>query len=145
MAASGVRVFDPLRRKLVALTPEESVRQWFIDVLHREIQVPMNKMMSEVHLQSGKITSMINRHLRKDYRADILVYARDSSPLLLVECKRPETELDSETAAQALRYCGILGVRYMVITNGSKSFAARSDNGGNMVFLDKLPVYEEML
>jgi hypothetical protein len=59
-------VFDPLRRKEVALTPEEQVRQWCIGVLSGDLGVPLHMMMSEVGMKLGG----------KQFRADILVYDR---------------------------------------------------------------------
>ena len=79
-------VFDPLRRKEVALTPEEQVRQWCIGVLSGDLGVPLHMMMSEVGMKLGG----------KQFRADILVYDRHARPLVVVECKRPEVELGSE-------------------------------------------------
>ena len=64
MAASG-KIWDPLRRKMVALTPEERVRQWFIGVLQEVAQVPRHQMMSEVEMHFGDAD--------KVWRADILV------------------------------------------------------------------------
>ena len=60
-------VWDPLRRKEVALTPEERVRQWFITVLRDELGVPPYEMMSEATLSYGG----------KAWRADIVVYRRN--------------------------------------------------------------------
>ena len=40
------KVWDPLRKKTVALTPEEKVRQWFIGVLKERMKVPEYMMMS---------------------------------------------------------------------------------------------------
>ena len=62
--------FDPLRKKEVAATPEEKVRQWFIGVLRDEAGVPVHMMMSEVPLAYGQ----------KPLRADIVIYRRDLSP-----------------------------------------------------------------
>jgi hypothetical protein len=64
------RIWDPLRKKMVALTPEERVRQWFIGVLKESMKVPEYMMMSEVSLKLGY----------KPFRADILVYGRDTAP-----------------------------------------------------------------
>lgn len=141
---SNKLVYDPLRRKEVALTPEEEVRQWFISVLHEELKVPMTMMMSEVSMKTGQVTGILRRTVKKEYRADILVYDRNLDPMLVVECKRPDIELTRDVLEQALRYCGILKVRYMVITNGKKSYFASSKDG-RLVFLDKVPVYEEMI
>ena len=106
------QVWDPLRKKMVALTPEEKVRQWFISVLRDSLKVPEHMMMSEVSMRFG----------RKPFRADIIVYGRDMAPLVVVECKRDDVELDREVLEQALRYNLVLGVKYIAITNGLMTF-----------------------
>ena len=88
------KVWDPLRKKAVALTPEEKVRQWFIGVLKERMKVPEYMMMSEVAMKFGG----------KDFRADILVYGRDTAPLMVVECKREDVTMSREVLEQALRY-----------------------------------------
>ena len=127
-------VWDPLRKKSVALTPEERVRQWFIGVLSMGLKVPEHMMMSEVSLKVGE----------KPYRADIVVYGRDGKPLMVVECKRNDVTLDQSVVDQALRYNTSLGVRYITITNGEKTFIfQRKDDG--FEFMEKAPVWEEMI
>jgi len=127
-------VWDPLRKKSVALTPEERVRQWFIGVLSVGLKVPEHMMMSEVSLKVGE----------KPYRADIVVYGRDGKPLMVVECKRNDVTLDQSAVDQALRYNTSLGVRYITITNGEKTFIfQRKDDG--FEFMEKAPVWEEMI
>lgn len=127
-------IWDPLRRKSVRNTPEEAVRQWFISVLHEGMHVPEHMMGSEVAFKHGA----------KDYRADIVVYDRTARPLMLVECKRPEVTLNQEVVDQAIRYCNELEVRYIVITNGTKTFIfERTPDGWQ--FMTKAPLWEEML
>ena len=127
-------IWDPLRKKSVRNTPEEAVRQWFISVLHEGMHVPEHMMGSEVAFKHGA----------KDYRADIVVYDRTARPLMLVECKRPEVALDQEVVDQAIRYCNELEVRYIVITNGAKTFVfERTPEGWQ--FMQKAPLWEEMI
>ena len=130
---SVTAIWDPLRKKEVALTPEERVRQWFIGVLNANMGVPMHMMMSEVGFRLGD----------KQYRADILVYDRKAQPLAVVECKRPEVELTGEVLDQAVRYNMALDVRYIMITNGAKTFIASKDSG-RFSFMDNVPSYNEM-
>ena len=126
-------VWDPLRRKEVALTPEERVRQWFITVLRDELAVPPYEMMSEATLSYGG----------KAWRADIVVYRRNMSPAMVVECKRPDVELTREVLEQALRYNLVLDVNWIVITNGKKTLVfARNLN--DFTRTDRLPVYGEI-
>ena len=127
-------VWDPLRKKSVRLTPEEEVRQWFISVLHEGMKVPEHMMGSEVSLTWNGM----------DYRADIVVYDRSAHPLLVVECKRPEVELSQEVVDQAIRYNNALDVRYIVITNGLKTFMFERGAEG-FVFVEKAPMWEDML
>ena len=126
--------WDPLRKKEVAETPEEEVRQWFITVLRDGLKVPEHMMMSEVSLRFGT----------KPWRADIVVYDRSARPLLVVECKRPDVTLDQAVVDQALRYNNVLNVKYIVVTNGPKTFFFAKDGDG-FSFLEKAPLWEEMM
>ena len=67
-------IWDPLRKKEVALTPEERVRQWFIGVLSQQMEVPLHMMMSEAGFKLGG----------KQFWADVIVYDRIASPLVVV-------------------------------------------------------------
>lgn len=131
-------IWDPLRKKHVAMTPEEKVRQWFIGRLAEDIKVPLHMMMSEVGFKLGD----------KQFRADILVYDRQARPVVVVECKRPEVELTKEVLEQAVRYNMVLNVRYIIITNGLRTFICRrEEKGGNIQYAPaaSLPVYSEMI
>ena len=128
------KLFDPLRRKEVAATAEERVRQWFIGVLLSDCGVPAHLMMSEAPLHLGA----------KKWRADILIYDRSGSPLAVVECKRPDVDIDSSVAAQAMRYNMVLDVRWLILTNGVKTLIFRRDGSAFKAF-GSLPLYEQML
>ena len=127
-------IWDPLRKKEVALTPEEQVRQWCIGVLRERMGVPAHLMMSEAGFKLGD----------KQFRADILVYDRQAQPLVVVECKRPEVELTREVLDQAVRYNLVLNVNLIVITNGHQTYICRKFEDGYR-FIDKLPKYEEII
>lgn len=131
--AEHANIWDPLRKKDVARTPEEVVRQWFIGVLHSSFQVPLHMMMSEAGLKLGD----------KQYRADILIYDRKINPLVIVECKRPEVELTQEVLDQAIRYNMVLDVKYIIITNGTKTYVCGKQDG-RYAFMKTLPTYNEM-
>ena len=131
-------IWDPLRKKEVALTPEERVRQWFIGILSQQMQVPMHMMMSETGFKLGN----------KQFRADILVFDRNAAPLLVVECKKPEVELTEEVLEQAIRYNMVLNVKYIIITNGTKTYMlCRTEKDGVQTyeFVKNIPTYQEML
>lgn len=131
-------IWDPIRKKNVALTPEERVRQWCIGILADHYQVPVHMMMSEAGFKLGE----------KQYRADILVYDRKMQPLVVVECKRPEVDLTREVLDQAVRYNMVLNVRYMIITNGIKTLILkRNEEDGRVSYAPSgsMPVYNDMV
>ena len=127
-------LFDPLRRKEVADTPEERVRQWFIALLRDSAAVPAGLMMSEWALEYGG----------KRYRADIVVFDREALRLAVVECKRPEVKIDASVAEQAMRYNIVLGVTFLFLTNGKNTYLYKRE-GDVFRAMDHLPSYEEML
>ncbi|MBQ8812428.1 MAG: type I restriction enzyme HsdR N-terminal domain-containing protein [Bacteroidales bacterium] len=134
LMGKDVTIWDPLRKKEVALTPEERVRQWCIGILSEKMAVPLHMMMSEAGFKLGD----------KRFRADILVYDRNARPLMVVECKRPEVEITRNVLDQAIRYNMALDVRYIMITNGTRTFICRKGDAG-FVFTDNVPTYNEML
>lgn len=134
MSDSRLTIWDPLRKKEVALTPEERVRQWCIGVLAGQLHVPAHMMMSEAGFKLGS----------KQFRADIIVYDRKAQPLMVVECKRPEVELTGEVLDQAIRYNMVLNVRYIMITNGTRTFVCTRKEDG-FAFIEKVPTYNEMI
>ena len=94
----------------------------------------MHMMMSEVGFCLGG----------KQFRADIVVYDRKAQPLVIVECKRPEVELTAEVLDQALRYNMVLNDKYIIITNGTKTFVAER-KGERFEFMNSVPSYNQML
>lgn len=113
-------IYDPLRRKQVALTPEESVRQKTIIWLTNK-GYSQNLMMSECSFH----------HSNMLYRADIIVFDKNLMPYILVECKAPDVPLSGTVISQGLRYNKALNVRYIIFTNGSKVriYSRISDKG----------------
>jgi len=126
-------VRDPLRNVDVPLTPEERVRQWFIDVLLNQCGVPCTLMKSEVGFMLGE----------KQFRADILVWDRQARPLAIVECKAPSVQIDNKVLEQAIRYNIVLSPRWIILTNGGSTVVLKKQ-GENFVVFDSLPSYEEM-
>lgn len=128
------KVFDPLRRMEVPLTPEEQVRQWFIGILLEHSKVPRSLMNSEVAFNLGG----------KQYRADILIWDRNARPLALVECKQPSVTLNNDVLDQAICYDMALNLRWIILTNGKKTIVLRK-NDGKFVNVNFIPDYETMV
>ncbi|MFZ9660586.1 MAG: type I restriction enzyme HsdR N-terminal domain-containing protein, partial [Chitinophagaceae bacterium] len=100
--------FDEIRKKWVRLTPEEWVRQNFIQWLIQEMNYPASMMSVEKGIQLHEL----------DKRYDLLVYDRTHQPWLLVECKAQTVPLTEKVLSQALRYSISKPVEYISITNG---------------------------
>ena len=109
-------VFDPVRRRWVALTPEEWVRQHTLVRLHEDYGYPLELMQVE-----GAIT--VNGMTR---RCDIVVY-RDSQPWMIVECKKSEIPITQKVCDQACRYNTVLKVPYLLLTNGNQEVVVEVD------------------
>ena len=127
------KYYDPLRRKWVAATPEERVRQWFIGQLSDKALIPAWLMMSEVPMKYGQ----------KSWRADIVVYSGDGTPLAIVECKRPDVAIDGAVAEQALRYSAVQNVKYIFLTNGKETYVYKRKDAG-FEPMKHFPKYLEM-
>ncbi len=133
---------DPIREKLIYITPEEKVRQEVISYLLCELGVPKNMLYVEQHLTHYGIDTK--------KRADIVVDVIDKDglehPLAVVECKAPDVELDEKAQRQVLEYCDILGVDYAMLTNGIYQFCFKYDEGikGYRKIVN-LPVYKKMI
>ncbi|MBR2947911.1 MAG: type I restriction enzyme HsdR N-terminal domain-containing protein [Bacteroidales bacterium] len=124
------RIFDPLRKKEVPATPEELVRQGVIRWLNEQVGIPLPMMVSECSFT-------YNRRL---YRADILVRARDLSPIMLVECKAPDVKINEKVIEQGIRYNRVLKLKYLMFTNGKTSyFCERVGDGVEYRFLNEIP------
>lgn len=125
-----VEIFDIVRKKYVALTPEEWVRQNVVHYLHQSLEYPLELIQVE--------GSIIFNSMPK--RCDIIVYNNAVKPLLLVECKKPEVRLQQKTFDQALIYNMVLDVPYILITNGMSHCCFSYDKAaGRVLFHSAVP------
>lgn len=128
-----VKVFDFLRRKYVAFTPEEYVRQHFVEYLAGSLHYPKGLMANEVSLD-------INGLKR---RCDTLISNRDGSPLMVVEYKAPTINITQDVFDQIARYNFVIGARYVVVSNGINHYCCVNDSKGGYNFLPKIPDFME--
>ena len=106
-------IFDEVRKQWILLTPEEWVRQNFLQYLIQVKKYPASLIAVEKEI-------FLN-DLKK--RFDIVVYDKNTRPWMLIECKEMNVVLDKSVLNQVLRYNINLQVPYLVITNGSYSYA----------------------
>lgn len=125
-------IFDQLRKKWILLTPEEWVRQNFVQYLLQVKKIPAALIAIEKEIQLGE--------LRK--RFDILVYSKDHQPWLMVECKSMDVKLDNTVLEQLLRYNVSMPVSYLVVTNGTDCFAWQRKEG-TLLQMEEIPDFGE--
>jgi hypothetical protein len=123
-------IFDENRRQWLRLTPEEWVRQNFLQYLLQVKKYPASLTAIEKEIRLGELKK----------RFDILVYDAQHQPWLMVECKGMDVSLNDGVLQQVLRYNVAVPVSYLVITNGSSCFAYIKKNN-QLQLLDALPAY----
>jgi len=123
-------IFDIVRRKFVALTPEEWVRQHVIHYLIEQEEISRSLLSVEKTLSLYGMTK----------RADIVVYSNEGHPKMIIECKAPEVKITTSVFDQAARYNLTLRVKYLLVTNGNESFCCEVDwENQKTEFLSELP------
>ena len=125
-----MELFDEIRKIWVRITPEEWVRQNFIQWLVLEMKYPSALIAVEKELMLGKLKK----------RFDILVYNKQHQPWMMIECKAPEVDLSEKTIMQILRYNMSIPVSFLVITNGHYCYAASIING-KAEWMNNLPEF----
>lgn len=132
---------DPVRQKLIYITPEETVRQRMISYWINELRVPKEAILVEEHLS--------HYHVNSKRRADIIVHGtKDNTnyPVLIVECKAPEVFLDEKAHTQVFDYCNALGADYAMVCNGYEMFCYKCSSSKEAYKeLNVAPTYKEML
>lgn len=128
-------IFDPLRRKYVALTPEEWVRQHFINFLISCKGYPGSLLANEIAITLNGTSK----------RCDSILFDRQGQPQMIVEYKAPTVKITSKVFDQIARYNIVLKVKFLIVTNGIDHYCCKVDYQNNRcVFLQDIPDYEEL-
>lgn len=132
-------IFDSLRRQWVRLTPEEWVRQHFVQYLIHEGQYPAGLIGIE----------MIFRLNTLKKRADILVHDRSGNPVMIVECKSPDINIsnfyEDKVYGQVGEYNMEFDLPYVIVTNGIVNYAFRFNRGTKQYeHLLEIPFYKDL-
>ncbi|MEN8118379.1 MAG: type I restriction enzyme HsdR N-terminal domain-containing protein [Bacteroidota bacterium] len=127
-------IFDIIRKKYVVLTPEEWVRQNFIQYLRTEKKYPEALMAVEKQI-------MVNG---KQRRFDLLIYNRKGKPLLIAEFKAPNVKITQDAFDQVVRYNMVVLVERVVVSNGLQHFVCHIDYQNNSyAFLQEIPEFDQ--
>jgi len=128
-------VFDPIRKKHVAFTPEEMVRQYVIQYLIKEKKVPSSLISIEMNISINQVKK----------RCDLVVFDRNGKALVIIECKAPTVALNENVFEQIARYNLALEVPYLIITNGESAYCSHLDTNDNFYKLvEDIPPYAEL-
>ena len=128
-------IFDFLRRKYVALTPEEWVRQHFVHYLIEHKGYPAGLIGNEVELNVGE----------KKLRCDTILYNKVAQPQMIIEYKAPQIKLQQKTFEQISAYTLLMKVDYLIVSNGMQHICCRMDyENQKYCFLEDIPNYQEL-
>ena len=129
------KILDILRRKFVALTPEEWVRQHFIHFLIEHKGYPSALMANEVALSCGN----------KQLRADTVLYDRDLNARMIIEYKAPTIKITKRVFEQVTAYNFLLHVDYLIVSNGLTHYCCKMNNENNRyMLLTSIPDYKDI-
>jgi len=129
-----VSIFDNIRKKYVALTPEEWVRQHFVNYLIHHLGYPRALF---------RVESSLPFH-NEQKRSDILIYNRDGNPWFLTECKSPFIKLSQNAFNQVSIYNMKVGAKYLCVTNGLVHYCYLfPSQGQKIVLLPDFPAFED--
>lgn len=123
-------IFDQLRKKWLLLTPEEWVRQNFVQYLVQVKKYPSGLVALEKNIKLGELQK----------RFDILVYNKQHQPWMMIECKAPAVKLDEAVLHQLLRYHIAVPAGFLLITNGDLTYGWEKTKEG-LVLIDDLPAH----
>jgi predicted type IV restriction endonuclease len=128
-------VWDMWRQRNLVITPEEWVRQHLLHYLVDHLAYPKGLIASEQGIQVNGLSR----------RCDAVVYGKDGSPLMIIECKAPEVQLSEETFYQIAQYNFKLRVNYMVLSNGLMHVIAKINPDSQTIdYLSGFPFYPEI-
>ncbi len=129
------QVFDILRRRYVALTAEEWVRQHFIHYLIHYKGYPAALLGNEVPLKVGPLQK----------RCDSVLYGKDTKPVMILEYKASHISITQKAFDQICRYNITMRVPYLIVSNGLQHYCCHVDyEKGTYSFLTDVPSYEEL-
>jgi hypothetical protein len=128
-------IFDQIRKKYIVLTPEEWVRQHYINYLITALDYPKALINVEQGLRYNSLLK----------RSDIVVFGRDGKPIVLIECKAAKHSLNQKVVEQAVMYNRTIGARYIIVANGIESACLSIDIENSRVdYLQQVPRYQDL-
>lgn len=129
-----LKIYDSLRKKFIALTPEEFVRQNFIHWMMNSFGYPESYIGNEIEISVNDTKK----------RCDTVIYSKDFTPLVIVEYKAPHIEINQSTFDQIVRYNMELKAKYLIVSNGLRHYCCKIDYQRNTYdFIRMIPSYRD--
>ena len=129
------QIWDAWRRKWIALTPEEWVRQHLARYLCEDRGYPSGRIVLEFNLSVHGLKR----------RADLVLFDANGKPSLLAECKAPDVALSESVVTQMARYNLTARVPWLIMTNGLMHYCARMHaESGNWEWVSAIPAFGEL-
>lgn len=120
-----------MRKKWLLLTPEEWVRQNFVQYLIQVKRYPSALIALEKEISLGELKK----------RFDILVYDTNHQPWMMVECKAAAIDMNEAVLQQVLRYNISVPVKYILITNGNITYGW--ERATELTAINELPFWKQ--
>lgn len=131
-----VEVYDRWRRRMVVLTPEEWVRQHFVNMMVASKGYPAGRIANEMSI---KLNGMARR-------CDTVVFDDGRRPLMILEYKAPAVNITQAVFDQIARYAMALCPKYLVVSNGMCHYCCKiNSNNGTYEFLTEFPDYSSII
>ena len=129
---NNTEVYDPIRRKYIVLQPEELVRQLVVQYLVLEKKYPLSRIRVEMGLTINELSK----------RCDVLIFDKNATPFLLVECKSIHVPVDQAVFDQIARYNLKFKVPFLITTNGLTTFCCKMNyDTEGYEFLNEIPIF----
>ena len=128
-------IFDEIRKKFLVLTPEEWVRQHFVQFIIREKGFPR----SLIKLEGGLKLNTLQK------RTDIVAFNSSGQKVLMIECKAPGVTISQKVFDQIARYNIVHQIPLLAVSNGIEHYYCTVDfESKTYQFLPSLPLYQEL-
>jgi hypothetical protein len=101
-------IVDSIRKKSLVLTPEEWVRQHWVNFLINHLKYPKGLIALEKGIKYNQLQK----------RTDLVTLDRMGKPYLLIECKAPEVRISQKTMEQASVYHQEIKSEFLILSNG---------------------------
>ncbi len=126
-----VYIFDELRKKYLLVTPEEWVRQHWIQHLINQKGVSKGLIQSEGGLKLNNLQK----------RTDLIVFNTAGERILIAEFKAPDIKITQTVFDQIARYNFVYKIPLLLVSNGLNHYYCQVDFENEVYqFIEDLPL-----